>query len=139
MATKAPKKSIAAKPAILSAEEFKKLTPQEQFDYATAGRERAATSEAEAIKAKAALKVSGKKGDEPLPSFEVDEDKKNDVEGGTYDFTCRKFSHKGKVYEAAKLLAAADSDNKKEALAANEVLATLVAKNSGIIKLRKED
>jgi hypothetical protein len=131
------KKSVAPKSATLTQEEFQKLSPEEQFALVNKANEAAAEAKKEASDAKSKLKASGKKG-EPMPSFEVDEDKKNDVEGGTYEFTCRSFTHGGKVHDAAKVVAASESDDEKEALAAQAIISSLVAKKSGIIK-RKED
>lgn len=131
-------KSVAPKNATLTQEEFQKLSPDEQFALVTRAKEMAEVAINHASEAKAKLKAD-KKEEAVLPSFEVDDDKKNGIDGGTYDFTCPKFNHKGKTYDAAKVVEDSESDDEKAAVAASEILATLVARKSGIIQLRKED
>jgi hypothetical protein len=73
-----------------------------------------------------------------LPSFEVPEDEDNDIEGGEYQFTCPTFTwDDGSVIQVSELWAQASSKKQKEADKAQEILAELVKRKSGILK-RKE-
>ncbi len=134
-------KSAAAKPAALTLDELQKLSPEEQLALINGANAKASEAQAAAEKATAKLKAAKpvKAKDEPMPSFEVDADKKNGVEGGTYEFTSRTFTHGGKVHKAAEVVKASESDDETDALAAQAILAALVSKKSGIIQLMKED
>jgi excinuclease UvrABC nuclease subunit len=147
--TKTKNKSAAAKVAALSPEEFQKLTPEEQAaEFAKLHAAHAAASEqlngaqAAAKKAESKLKAAVKGSEkEEMPSFEVDADKKNGIEGGEYQFTTRTFTHGGKVLQAKKVVEAAEGEEDDPAtIEAMAVLSALVDKKSGIIRLKgKED
>ncbi len=122
-------KGAAASAAALTAAEFQKLSPEEQAAKLEA-------LQAENAKLKAGVKSSGK---EELPSFEVDADEEAEIEGGDYQFTCPTFQwDDGKVIDVRKLMAEAESDDKKAAEKASAIMSELVARKSGIVK-RKED
>lgn len=126
---------------VLSPEEFQKLTPEQQLELLNTLAAKNAEAEAavKKLEAKAKKQASkpGKKAEKVLPSFEVDADKKNGIEGGEYEFTAETFTHKGVVLNAAEVVKQAESDDEHLALTAQTVLADLVKRKSGVLK-RKE-
>lgn len=73
-----------------------------------------------------------------LPSFEVDDDEENDIEGGEYDFTCPTFTHDdGSVIDVRELMVGFNSKDRKVAEKAQAIVANLVKIKSGIVQ-RKE-
>lgn len=135
-------KSTATKVAVLSPEEFKKLTPEEQVEYVTklqSHNESLVNQSAELlVKIADAKKGKPGKGKDPLPSIEVDEDEENDIEGGEYEFTSPTFTHGGKVIKVADLMADAEGKDNKKSEAALTVIAALVKRKSGLLR-KKED
>lgn len=98
----------------------------------------AKTKKLEADNATLSEKVKEAKKEE-LPTFDVDEDKENDIEGGTYQFTCPTFHwDDNSIVDVRKLVADSESDDAKVAEKAQAILGHLVARKSGIIA-RKED
>lgn len=78
----------------------------------------------------------GKAKPKPV-TFKVKENEKAGIEGGTYEFTCPTFTHKGEVINVRQL--EADSRKDKKALAKYEALCSmLVVRQSGIIKRREK-
>jgi hypothetical protein len=143
MTKKKATKGAAAKAVALSPEEFQKLTPEQQLELLNnlqsektfiAGQ----LEHAEKTNAKLKASVKSKDKEVVLPSFEVDEDKKNGIAGGVYGFTCPSFTFGGKVYKAEKVVADAESDSETVALEAQAVLSALVSKKSGIVKLKED-
>jgi hypothetical protein len=126
-------KGAAAKPkvAALTAEEFQKLTPEEQVAHlAKVQEENAALT--------SAVAASKKNGKLPLPSIQVEDDAANDIEGGEYQFTCASFMRHGNVYDVNKLMADAEGKDEKKSQQALAMIAKLVQIKSGVLR-RKED
>jgi hypothetical protein len=131
----------AAKPAAgFNAEEFKKLSPAEQAAYVEKlVADKASLENTNKQLATENSKLSITKGKDELPSFEVDEDEDNDIEGGTYQFTSPTFTwDDGIVINVRTLAEETQSNDKKVAEKALAILAKLVAIKSGIVT-RKED
>jgi hypothetical protein len=121
-------KSAAIK-AALTPEEFQKLTPEEQAAYLAAAFE--AQSENQTLKTSIAAEL---KKNSPV-SFEIEEDVENDIEGGTYEFTCPTFTwDDNSVINVRELSASKDEKDKKKY---EEICAELVYRKSGIVR-RKE-
>jgi len=138
MAKKNTKGAAATMAAAFNAEEFQKLSPEEQAAYIEKLHSDNAALQEAAEAAKAAAKTSTKKGDaKSLPTFEVEEEK--DIEGGEYQFTCPTFTwDDGKVIDVHKLMAMAESKEEKVSGPAGAIMGELVRRKSGIVK-RKED
>ncbi len=117
----------------LNAEEFQKLTPAEQIAHLTSLQETNAGLEE---KLKEAIKEAKP---DSLPTFEVDADDENDIDGGTYEFTCPTFTwDDNSIINVRELSAESESKDKKVAEKANAIIAGLVQRKSGIVR-RKED
>lgn len=129
-------KGAAAKVAALTPEEFKKLTPEEQLAYLQKVTDANASLQSANDELSAKVKEATK---EELPTFEVDADEENDIEGGEYQFTCPTFHwDDNSIIKVRDLMADTESKDKKVAEKALAILGHLVARKSGIVK-RKED
>ena len=137
--SKKSKKSTSIGFEVLSQEELQKLTPEQQTEYFNklqAAHADLAKKASDLEVENASLKAESKQ--EELPSFEVEADDENDVEGGTYQFTAPTFTwDDGSVINVRELVEGAESADKKVAAKAQEILAALVARKSGLI--RKEE
>jgi hypothetical protein len=123
--------AAASKPAALTAEEFQKLSPEEQVAHLNSLQESNSALQAEAD----TLKKEATK--DLLPSFEVEDDDANDVEGGEYQFTCPTFTWDDNSVINVRELVAEASGKDKAAEKAQGIMAALVARKSGIV-LKKE-
>jgi hypothetical protein len=132
--SKKTKKSVAGA-ATLSPEEFQKLTPEEQYELLNKAQGEAAALAEENKK----LVVS--KGKPELPSIEVDDDEDNDIEGGEYQFTAPTFTWDDNTVIAVKdLVAGLGSKDKRVKEKAEDIVAKLVARKSGLLlRLGKEE
>jgi hypothetical protein len=129
-------KGTAAKVAVLSPEEFKKLTAEEQTKYLTDIVAQNALLQSANAELTAKVKEATK---EELPTFDVDADEENDIEGGTYQFTCPTFHwDDNSIINVRELMADTESKDKKVAEKAQAILGHLVARKSGIIKRKEE-
>lgn len=154
--SKKPSKSTAEKFAVLSTEELQKLTPEAQQEYFLKLQEAHTALAAEAdqlLSTNATLEAEAKKlkkekKQEELPSFEVEEDEENDIEGGEYQFTAPSFTwDDNSVIDVRELVAAAEGIESKDpkikakADKAAEIISKLIARKSGIIAIKpgKED
>jgi len=122
-------KGAAANTAALTSDEFQKLSAEEQ-----------AAAMEKLLKENADLKAAAKQTTkEVLPSFDVEDDEENEIEGGEYQFTCQTFTwDDGSVIKVRELIADSESKDKKVAEKAQAILGGLVLRKSGIVK-RKED
>lgn len=131
--TKSKNKVAAAKVvAALSPEEFLALSPEEQGAYLKDLQAKNSELEAQ-LQAK-----SEEPAVEEFPSFEVDEDEDNDIEGGTYVAVVKNFIYEEQNYESKKLIADLKGDDKKKKAKAELILGKLVSMKSGVLA-RKED
>ena len=129
MAKKSQTKAAAPKAAALTADQFAELTPAQQQEFLASLQK-----ENSALKAAATAK-----GHTPLPTFDVEADPENDIEGGEYQFTFPTFTWKeGKVINAAELIAEAGGSDAKKAEAAQAILAELVRRKSVYPKMKGE-
>jgi hypothetical protein len=111
----------AAKSAALTAEEFQKLSAEEQVAYL----EKVQAENAE-------LKSSLKAVSTELPS--VDVEGTAEVEAGTYQFTCPTFTwDDGRIVDVRELVAEAESAEEKVSQKAQVIIAQLLQRNSGIL------
>lgn len=123
--------SATTKTVALTAEEFQKLTPEEQTAYLNGILEENSTLQSENSSLKKAADATKKEA----PSFEVDADEENDIEGGEYQFTCPAFTwDDGIVIKADELITQAGSKKPREAEKAQAILAELIKRRSGIVK-----
>lgn len=136
----AKKNTNAPAPAgALSAEEFQKLSPEEQLAAFTALQSAKAAADE---KAAAATEVVEKAGLVALPTIKgVPADEDNEVEAGDYQFTAPTLTYDdNKVYKAVDIVAALSSSDKKEKAHAEEIVANLLARKSGLLQIiKKED
>jgi hypothetical protein len=72
-----------------------------------------------------------------LPSFEVDEDEENDVEGGTYQFTAPRLTWDDNQEYDVRALAA--SKEKKDMELYDTICAELVLRKSGLVALKGKE
>jgi hypothetical protein len=127
MAKKEPK-AAAPKGAAVTAEQLEKLTPEEQIALLKKQNEELSAKNNELTK-----EVTK----DVAPSFEVDEDEDNDIEGGEYEFTAPTFTwDDGSVINVKELVEGSQSKDAKLAQKANEILAALVTRKSGLIRLK---
>lgn len=123
-------KSVTLKSVTLTAEEFQKLTPEEQVEY---------LNKLQSSNDELTSQVkSAKKEAQELPSFDVDEAGEN-YEAGEYQFTCPTFTwDDNRIINVHDLVAEAEGKDEKIAEKAQAIISSLVARQSGIVK-RKED
>jgi hypothetical protein len=121
-------KAAAPKGAAVTAEQLENLTPEEQIALL-----KEQNAELAAVNSELTKEVTK---DVP-PSFEVDEDEDNDIEGGEYEFTAPTFTwDDGSVINVKELVEGSKSKDAKLAQKANEILAALVLRKSGLIRLK---
>ncbi|HEY3403883.1 MAG TPA: hypothetical protein VGK59_10880 [Ohtaekwangia sp.] len=134
MSKKKKNTGAAAKVAALTPEQFAGLSPEEQAKYVADLQNTNAALTDKTVELEGKLKEA--KPDE-LPSIEVDEDEENEIEGGTYQFTCPTFTwDDGSVINVRELVDGLKSKDKKTKTKAENIVAKLVAIKSGILTLK---
>ena len=114
--------SAAAKTAALTAEEFQKLSAEEQVAYLE-------KVQAENAELKSSLK---KAATTELPTVDVEET--DEVAAGTYQFTCPTFTwDDNRIIDVRELVAEAESADEKVSQKAQVIIAQLLQRNSGIL------
>lgn len=123
---------------VLTAEQFKELSPEAQAEYLEVLNAR--NAELAAANTKLAKEASdAKKGKLTLPTIEVPADDNSGVEPGTYQWTAPSLTwDDGKVYKVADLMADIESEDQKVSQKAQVMIAKLLQMQSGLL-VRKED